>query len=67
MNNKQRIYILLWVFLIGTMLYAISPSIAALYFATVLGIPVAIRLIILIGEIYEKLGEEYERSRKEED
>jgi len=58
MNNKQRIYILFWIFLIGSVLYVISPFVTALYFATVLGIPIAIYLIILIGEIYEKLGEE---------
>jgi len=58
MNNKQRIYILFWIFLIGFVLYVISPLVTALYFATVLGIPIAIYLIILIGEIYEKLGEE---------
>ena len=58
MNNKQRIYILFWIFLIGFVLYVISPLVTALYFATVLGIPIAIYLIILIGEIYEKIGEE---------
>jgi len=41
-------------------LYVISPLITVIYFATVLGIPMAIYLITLIGEIYEKLGEENE-------
>jgi len=58
MNTKQRIYILSWIFLIGIVLYLISPLVAVLYFVVVLGIPIGVYLITLIGEIYEKLGEE---------
>ena len=57
MNNKQRIYILSWICLIGIVLYLISPLIAVLYFAVVLGIPIGVYLITFIGEIYEKLGD----------